>query len=63
MASVAPRILTETLMREASSQVRLGEWWVTLSQSDRFVQWRLLSKEQRTMITEFMREVSDAEGE
>jgi hypothetical protein len=50
-------------MREASSQVRLGEWWVTLSQSDRFVQWRLLSKEQRTMITEFMREVSDAEGE
>jgi hypothetical protein len=50
-------------MKEASSQVRLGEWWVTLSQSERFVQWRLLSKEQRTMITEFMREVGDAESE
>jgi len=47
-----------TSMTAARRELSLGEWWLGLSQSARFDEWRKLSQADRRIVTDYVRAVN-----
>lgn len=55
--------LIQATFDRARREYNLGEWWESVTMSERFVEWRKLDPGSKAIVTDHMREVRRARGE